>query len=64
MNEAPERDHHFASFDMLAAHAESRGYRLVHEPGSPAGWSLLDAADGEPLYAATTLADIARYLDE
>lgn len=64
MNEAPELDDHPTPFDMLAAHAASRGYRLVREPGTPAGWALLDAGDGEPLYAAATLADIARYLHE
>ncbi|MET8798709.1 hypothetical protein ABZV91_20090 [Nocardia sp. NPDC004568] len=64
MNEPPQRDHHIAPFDELAAHAGSRGYRLVREPGTPPGWALLDAADGEPLYAAETLADIARYLDD
>ncbi|WP_459545540.1 hypothetical protein [Nocardia sp. X0981] len=64
MSEAPGRDHHLVPFDMLAAQAESLGYRLVREPGTPAGWSLLDAVDGEPLHTAATLTDIARYLDE
>ncbi|MEU1955246.1 hypothetical protein [Nocardia rhamnosiphila] len=63
LNGLPERDDHLASFDMVAARAGSLGYRLAHEPGTAAGWTLLDAADGEPLYEAPTLADIARYLD-
>lgn len=63
LNESPERDHHLASFDMVAARAESLGYRLAREPGTAGGWTLLDAADGEPLYEAPTLADIACYLD-
>lgn len=63
MNDAPEQAPHLISFDMLAAHAESCGYRLVREPGTSGGWSLLDAVDGEPLYTAATLTDIARYLD-
>ncbi|WP_416565817.1 hypothetical protein [Nocardia testacea] len=64
MNGLPQRDHHIDPFDKLAAYAGSRGYRLVRQPGTPPGWALLDAEDGEPLYAATTLTDIARYLDE
>jgi hypothetical protein len=64
MNGPPERDDHPAPFDMLAAHAGSRGYRLVRDAGTAAGWTLLDAVDGEPLYEAPSLADIARYLDE
>ncbi|MGW6333589.1 hypothetical protein [Nocardia rhamnosiphila] len=64
MNGSPERDDHPAAFDMVATHAGSLGYRLVREPGTPAGWALLDAVDGERLYGAATLTDIARYLDE
>ncbi|MFQ6228013.1 hypothetical protein [Nocardia sp. NPDC002869] len=64
MNGSLERDDHTAPFDMVAAHAGSLGYRLVREPGTPAGWALLDAVDGERLYGAATLTDIARYLDE
>ncbi|MGW5384420.1 hypothetical protein [Nocardia sp. NPDC003963] len=64
MNELPEQDDHCAPFGMLTAHAETRGYRLVRESGTAAGWALLDATDGETLYAATTLIDIAQYLDE
>ncbi|MGV9925199.1 hypothetical protein [Nocardia rhamnosiphila] len=64
MNGTTDSDQHIALFDRLATHAESLGYRLVREPGTPLGWALLDAADGETLYAAATLTDIARYLDE
>ncbi|MGW5752225.1 hypothetical protein [Nocardia rhamnosiphila] len=64
MNRSLERDDHAAPFDMVAAHAGSLGYRLVREPGTPAGWALLDAVDGERLYGAATLTAIARYLDE
>ncbi|WP_063130650.1 hypothetical protein [Nocardia fusca] len=64
MNGSLERDDHPAPFDTVAAHAGSLGYRLVREPGTPAGWALLDAVDGERLFAAATLTDIARYLDE
>jgi hypothetical protein len=64
MNGSLERDDHPAPFDTVAAHAGSLGYRLVREPGTPAGWALLDAVDGERLYGAVTLTDIARYLHE
>lgn len=56
-------DSHTGLFDSLAAQAGSLGYRLIREAGTPARWSLLDASDGETLYGACTLTDIARYLD-
>ncbi|MFI5720349.1 hypothetical protein [Nocardia sp. NPDC051750] len=53
-----------AAFDVLAERARNSGYQLIREPHTPAGWALLDAADGEYLHTASSLTEIARYLDE
>jgi hypothetical protein len=60
----PSRADISAAFEVLAERARNSGYQLIREPHTPTGWALLDAADGEYLYTATSLTEIARYLDE
>ncbi|WP_328396961.1 hypothetical protein [Nocardia sp. NBC_00416] len=53
-----------ATLRLLGLRAGDRGYHLTREPGEPCRWTLLDAQDGEPLHSASSLAEIARFLDE
>ncbi|MEU1982978.1 hypothetical protein [Nocardia sp. NPDC019395] len=53
-----------APFETLAERARNSGYQLIREPRAPACWALLDVDDGEYLHTASSLTEIARYLDE
>lgn len=58
-----ETEYRSLSFDALADRARNAGYRLIREHREPPSWALLDTDDGEYLYAATTLAEIAQHLN-
>ncbi|WP_280401981.1 hypothetical protein [Nocardia carnea] len=64
MTTAPDRGPATAAFAAVAARAQNAGYQLLRAPGTPTGWVLADATDGEYLHTASSLAEIARYLDE
>lgn len=64
MTATPDRGPTDAAFAAVAARAQNSGYQLLREPGKPTGWVLADATDGEYLHTASSLAEIARYLDE
>ncbi|MBF6455155.1 hypothetical protein IU432_17115 [Nocardia cyriacigeorgica] len=48
----------------LRIRARRAGYRLVDESRTRNAWVLVDADDGEPLFAAPSLAEIEQYLNE
>ncbi|MFF3568514.1 hypothetical protein [Nocardia jiangxiensis] len=51
-----------AQLREVSARAERAGYLLDCDRWSSAEWQLLDATDGELLYEAETLDEIARWL--
>ncbi|WP_157116391.1 hypothetical protein [Nocardia vaccinii] len=51
-----------AQLRELSARAERAGYLLDCDRWSSAEWRLCDVADGELLYEAASLDDIARWL--
>lgn len=59
-----ETEYRPLSFGALADRARDAGYRLIRESHEPPNWALIDAVDGQYLHSATSLDEIARYLDD
>ncbi|MGI5219904.1 hypothetical protein [Nocardia sp. CA-290969] len=64
MADEPDSSNTVATFGALAIRARRSGYQLTRGSQRPEFWSLLDAEDGETLHTASSLTEIARYLDE